>query len=119
MECPAGEPNICELSDGTTDPRVRHAEINALKKLTRSQESSIGSVLFITDSPCAMCALEISEAKVAAVVFERPYRDTSGIKFLMGNGVAVFRVDSENNRILEYCNYDGNEYPVIDEYISF
>lgn len=99
---PSGEPNICELDDGTTNPRVRHAEINALRKLIRSGESSVGSTMFITDSPCPNCAIEIAEAGVSAVVFERDYRDMSGVIHLLSKGVKVYRVDTENRLIYEY-----------------
>lgn len=100
---PSGEPNVCELPDGSTDPRVRHAEINALRKLIRSSESALGSVIFVTDSPCPNCAIEIAESGVAAVVFEREYRDVSGIVHLLKKGIKVFRVDTEE-RIVRQCD---------------
>jgi dCMP deaminase len=99
---PSGEPNVCELDDGTTNPRVRHAEPNALRKLIRSNESAVGSIMFITDSPCPNCAIDIFEAGIAAVVFEREYRDVSGIRFLLSKGVKVFRVDTEKRNIFEF-----------------
>lgn len=99
---PSGEPNVCELEDGSTDPRVRHAEPNALRKLIRSSESAVGSVMFITDSPCPNCAVDIAEAGVAAVVFDREYRNVSGINFLLNKDVKVFRVDTESRRIFQF-----------------
>lgn len=101
---PSGEPNVCELADGSTDPRVRHAEINALRKLIRSNESSIGAAMFLTDSPCGNCAIEIAEAGITAVLFERAYRDVSGIIQLTRKGVKVYRVDIEGERIFEYIS---------------
>jgi len=117
---PSGEPNVCELDDGSTNPRVRHAEINALRKLVRSSESSVGSVMFITDSPCPNCAIEIAESGVAAVVFEREYTDVSGIKHLLQKGVKVYRVDTEN-RLIHRCDpfHIKGGAPLAEEGISF
>ena len=101
---PSGEPNVCELPDGTTDPRVRHAEINALRKLIRSHESAEGGVMFVTLSPCSNCAIEISEAGIKAVVFEDAYRDLSGVYDLLKKGVKVYRVDVEKEQVYEYIS---------------
>src|SRR5690606_19011588 len=52
-----GMPNVCELEDGTTDnTRVLHAETNAIMKVARSTNSTEGSLLFVTLSPCVNCA---------------------------------------------------------------
>jgi dCMP deaminase len=103
---PSGEPNVCELADGSTNPRVRHAEINALRKLIRSSESSIGSIMFVTDSPCPNCAIEIAESGVAAVVFEREYSDVSGIIHLLNKEVKVYRVDTEERIICRVMGHN-------------
>ncbi len=116
---PAGEENVCELEDGTTNPRVRHAEINALRKLVRSSESSVGSVMFITDAPCPICSIEISEAGVSAVVFERTYRDMTGVEQLLRKGVKVFRVDPVKREIFEYDAYHMTGVPIKDDAILF
>jgi dCMP deaminase len=63
----AGKPNICELPDGTTDPEVTHAEINALNKL----DDPSRSIVFTTLSPCRAC----SEALLASGVVAVYYRD--------------------------------------------
>lgn len=112
---PSGEPNICELPDGSTNPRVRHAEINALRKLMRSNESAVGSVMFITDSPCPNCAIEIAESGVAAVVFDREYRDVSGVEHLLNKGVKVFRVDTEKRQIFECDRFHLTRGVLIDD----
>ena len=49
---PAGFENICEDENGTTKPYVLHAEANAITKVARSGNSSEGSTLYITASPC-------------------------------------------------------------------
>lgn len=116
---PSGEPNVCELEDGSTDPRVRHAEINALRKLIRSGESSLGSAMFVTDAPCPNCAIEIFESGVAAVVFERDYRDMSGVEYLLKRDVKVFQVDTENRLVYEYDPYHLKKFLLTDIGIKF
>lgn len=45
---PAHINGTCELPDGTTDPRVRHAEKNALMGLVRNSGSAVGATMFCT-----------------------------------------------------------------------
>ena len=83
----------CELPDGTTDPRVRHAEKNALMALTRRNESSKDATLFVTHSCCVYCAVDIVDAGVKEVFYLYEYRDTSGIDYLRQSGVTVTKLD--------------------------
>lgn len=92
---PSGEPNVCELDDGTTSPDVRHAEANVLKKITRSTNSSVGSSLFVTHSCCKQCAIDIVDAGIVEVYYKNEYRDLSGIEYLKRKGVRVYRVNHE------------------------
>jgi dCMP deaminase len=112
---PSGEPNVCELPDGTTDPRVRHAEINALRKLIKSHESAEESMMFVTHAPCINCAIEIYEAGITTLVFEKEYRDTSGIEFLRKKGVTVYRVDVDAGHTYEYISCFTNPVKVTGE----
>lgn len=112
---PSGEPNICELPDGTTNPRVRHAEINALRKLMRSHESAVGSAMFVTDSCCPNCSIEVAESGVAAVFFDREYRDVSGIEHLLSKEVKVFRVDAINRQIFECDRFHLTRGVLVDD----
>ena len=52
---PSGFPNICEDDNDTTLPYVLHAEANAITKVARSNNSSDGSTLYVTASPCLEC----------------------------------------------------------------
>ncbi len=79
----------CELPDGTTDPRVRHAEKNALMGLVRSNQSAVGADLFCTHSCCVYCAIDIVDAGIKRVYFGKHYRDDSGLEYLRNNGVEV------------------------------
>lgn len=84
---PAGFENVCEDNDGVTKPYVLHAEANAITKVARSNNSSDGSTLYITASPCVECAKLIIQAGIKRVVFNEMYRITDGIDLLIRAGV--------------------------------
>lgn len=86
---PSGFENNCEDSDNRTYPYVLHAEANAITKVARSNNSSEGSTLYITDSPCMECSKLIIQAGVSRVVFSRLYRITDGLDLLREAGVEV------------------------------
>ncbi len=88
----------CELPDGTTDPRVRHAEKNALMGLVRSNQSAVGADLFCTHSCCVYCAIDIVDAGIKRVYFGKHYRDDSGLEYLKNNGVEVVELKSESEK---------------------
>lgn len=79
---PAGFPNICEDADNRTLPYVLHAEANAISKVAKSNNSSDGSTLYVTDSPCIECAKLIIQAGIKRVVFSKLYRITDGLDLL-------------------------------------
>ena len=54
--------NICEDADGQTSAVVRHAEINALNKLRRSNNTSSGATMFCSHSCCLACSIDIVDA---------------------------------------------------------
>ena len=69
--------------DLRTKPEVLHAESNAITKLAKSTQSSIGSTMYITISPCIDCAKLIIQAGIKRVVFGSIYKnDLTGIKLL-------------------------------------
>lgn len=82
----------CELPDGTTDPRVRHSEKNALMGLIRSNQNAIGAVLFCTHACCKFCAIDIVDAGISKVYYRNQYRDNSGLEYLEKNNVTVERI---------------------------
>lgn len=97
---PSGDPNECEIKteDGKliTKPEVSHAEDNTLRKLVRSNESSVGSVMYLTVSPCRICADRIKSAHIAEVVYKDYYVSASGgdgIPYLLKHGVKVRRLE--------------------------
>ena len=79
----------CELPDGTTDPRLRHSEKNALMGLVRSNQSAVGATLFCTHSCCQLCAIDIVDAGIKEFYYKNEYRDSTGLQYLLQNGVEV------------------------------
>mgnify|MGYP003342651953 FL=1 len=96
---PSGWTNDCENyiqhSDDTvttvTKDEVIHAEANAISKLARSNESGLGSAMFITHAPCIHCAKLIYGAGVEKVYYRNTYRDTIGLEFLQNCNIEVER----------------------------
>lgn len=84
---PSGFPNICESDEGVTFPYVLHAEANAITKVARSNNSSEGSTLYVTASPCMECSKLIIQAGIKRVVFSELYRITDGLDLLREAGV--------------------------------
>jgi dCMP deaminase len=91
---PSGFDNLCETEEYTTKPEVLHAESNALMKIARSTQSSEGSTLYVTLSPCFECAKLIVQAGVKRVVFGAQYRDDSSITFLKQANIEVEQNES-------------------------
>lgn len=86
---PSGFPNVCETDEGTTFPYVLHAEANAITKVARSNNSSEGSTLYVTASPCMECSKLIIQSGIRRVVFSELYRITDGLDLLRQAGVEV------------------------------
>ena len=97
---PAGWDNNCEDElhqpigrvDLVTKPEVLHAEMNALMKLAKSNESGLNSAIFITHAPCLDCAKGIYQAGIKEVYYENDYRDRSGVEFLNKCEIKVEKV---------------------------
>jgi dCMP deaminase len=85
----AGGPNRRE-SDEPGCSGFLHAEINALIKC--DYNTSKRKVMYVTLSPCRMCAKAIVNARIQEVVYGEEYRDTSGIDLLRASGVVVRRL---------------------------
>lgn len=89
---PKGFSNKCEDYNGKTKWYVMHAEANAILKLSKSNNSSIGSMLYTTLSPCRECAKLILQAEVEKVYYNERYKDTTGIEFLENNGITCINL---------------------------
>lgn len=85
---PSGFDNTCEVND-VTKPEVLHAESNALMKLAQSTNSSTGSTMYLTCSPCFDCAKLIIQAGVERVVYEESYRKLDGLELLQKANIQI------------------------------
>ena len=90
---PSGFEKVCEDESGVTKPYVLHAEANAITKVAKSGNSSEGSTLYVTASPCIECAKLIIQAGIRRVVYKDEYRLTDGIDLLRKAGIEVEKVD--------------------------
>lgn len=68
-----------------------HSEANALIKC----DFNFGKKkhMYLTHSPCRACAKLIVNAEIARVVYDVPYRDTSGLEILTSMGIEVFSLE--------------------------
>jgi dCMP deaminase len=100
---PSGWDNNCEdmireEQDGIvkynikSKPEVLHAETNAIAKLAKSNESGLGSTMFITHAPCLDCAKLIYQSGISSVLYRNSYRSDDGIKFLEKAKVKVEKI---------------------------
>ena len=86
---PTGFENFCEDEEGYTKWYVLHAEANAITKVSGSTQSTKGSTLYITLSPCRECSKLIFQSGITRVVYSKKYKDLSGVEFLIKSGVKV------------------------------
>lgn len=94
--------NNCEDQDGKTAWYTKHAEVQALNKLRKSTESSVGAEMFVTHSPCEMCALDIIDAGIKRVVYKTEYRDRAGINLLKEHGIIVEQLIDNTQSVVLY-----------------
>jgi len=92
---PAGFENICEEENNTTKPYVLHAEANAITKVAKSNNSSDGATLYVTDSPCMECSKLIIQSGIKRVVYTRKYRITDGLDLLKRAGIELVKLATE------------------------
>lgn len=97
---PSGFENICEDENDRTKPYVLHAEANAITKVARSSNSSLGATLYVTASPCIECAKLIIQAGITRVVYSEAYHSQDGIQLLKKANIDVAYIEinkSEDN----------------------
>ena len=91
---PSGFENECEDENDRSKPYVLHAEANAITKVAKSNNSSEGSTLYITASPCMDCAKLIIQAGIIRVVYADEYRIVDGIELLEKAGIEIVQLSS-------------------------
>jgi dCMP deaminase len=84
-----GLPNRCDSAEPGACGCI-HSEQNALIKAGAQLP---GKVMFVSASPCVMCAKMIINANVGRVYYREAYRDPSGLDVLRQGGVDVIHYD--------------------------
>ena len=92
---PSGFENDCEDKEGNSKPYVLHAEANAITKVAKSNNSSEGSTLYITASPCMDCAKLIIQSGIKRIVYADQYRITEGLDLLNKAGIEIVKITPE------------------------
>lgn len=85
-----GFPNSCD-GKGVKCGCI-HAEINALTKCFVKDPYK---VMFITLSPCIMCAKSIINSGVSKVYYRELHKDVSGVQLLKSAGIQVIKLGAE------------------------
>ena len=94
---PTGFENICEDEDNYTKWYVLHAEANAIMKVASSTQSSKGSTLYITMSPCKECSKLIFQSGIKRLVYNIEYKDKTGLDFLKQSGLEIVHIKNLNS----------------------
>ena len=92
---PTGFENPCEDEENYTKWYVLHAEANAILKVASSTQSCKGATLYLTLSPCRECSKLVYQAGIKRLVYDKAYKDTTGLEFLEKAGVEVVQLDAE------------------------
>lgn len=71
---------------------VVHAEEQCLQKMWHSHETTEGTTMLISHSPCFKCSLKIKSAGVVKVYYRHSYRSDEGINYLLKNNVWVEQI---------------------------
>lgn len=84
LKIPSGERHeIC---------RGAHAEQNAISQAARNGVSTNGATLYVTHSPCSMCAKNIINAGIEEIVFKEYYPDELGKQLLKEAGIKILQL---------------------------
>jgi len=72
-----------------------HAEINALLKMDYNNPKK--KIMYVTLSPCRMCAKAIVNSGISKVVYSEEYRDTSSLEILQKAGIEVIKFNPKDH----------------------
>ena len=73
---------------------VLHAETNAITKVAKTNFSTDGATIYITDEPCFDCAKLIIQSGIKRVVCWREYRKKDGVELLKKANIEVVKYDN-------------------------
>ena len=82
----AGGPNKSE-SDKPGESGLIHSEVNSILKLDYNNPKR--KIMYVTHSPCRMCSKLIVGSGIQEVVYNKDYRDLSGLAILRDAGIIV------------------------------
>ena len=85
-----GLPNVPESNEPGASAFL-HAEENCLIKAPHHYP--LPKVMYLTHSPCSMCAKRIINAGISRVIYDVEYRDSSGVGLLRQVGIRVERYE--------------------------
>ena len=90
----SGKSGKCSKCNGKgirlyTSPFTVHAEQNVISYCAKNGIATDGATMYITLSPCSLCAKLIAQSGIKRVVYLDNYKDTSGLDFLQQCGVQV------------------------------
>lgn len=81
---------------GSPDCNALHAETNVIINSALNGVSTNGCSLYLTCSPCVVCAANILNAGIKRVVYAEPYRDLGGVSYLINNGIEVLSLNNDS-----------------------
>lgn len=109
-----GKPNVCEIEipnikydslmgELSMEPKTIlktsdytvHAEQNVISFCAKQGIPIYGLTMYITLSPCAICAKLIVQSGIKRVVYLNEYKNTNGIDFLKDCGIEVEQYEGE------------------------
>lgn len=88
---PEGFENECEDENNLTKAYVLHAEANAITKVAKSGNNSLGATLYITASPCIECAKLIIQSGIKRVVYLSDYHSNEGLDLLKRANIEIVK----------------------------
>jgi len=92
----AGTDNTMRDASGRTLHAVLHAETQAIAKVAKSTQSTVGGTMYTTLSPCIECAKMVAQVGIVRLVYGEQYKYTEGVEFLKKNSVYVNQEISHN-----------------------
>ena len=89
------EEQECDRCGGkglTSKKTVVHAEANAVLFASKNGIPTDGATAYVTLMPCVECSKMLMQSGIHRVVYEKDYRDKSGIEFLKKHGMKVEKI---------------------------
>lgn len=83
---PSGLPHCVHTDDEPCRLSI-HAEVNVIASAAKYGVSLQGARVYLTDSPCPSCAGLLINAGISELLYDRLYRDKTGLDWLQTAGV--------------------------------